>query len=81
MNHASVYGNAHVGNVEEVDCVVLATVNGFGDVLANLVFVHIEGGHDLDVPDVIAAEDGVHDARNVCIVRGIAIHVDALDEG
>ena len=51
--------SAHVG---ELDGVVLAGEDGLADVEADLGGVDVEGGDDLDVADVVAAEHDVHEA-------------------
>jgi len=35
-----------------------------GQVLADLVLVDVEGGHELDVADVVAAQVDVHEPRH-----------------
>ncbi len=49
--------------------------------MADLALVDVEGGDELDVADVVAAEVDVHEARHELVGRGVAVLVDALDEG
>ena len=51
------------------------------DVAADLVGADVEGGSDLDVADVIAAELDVHQARHRLVGLGLAIVGQALHEG
>ena len=44
--------------------VVRLGVDRLGEVLPDLVRVDVEGGHELDVADVVAAELDVHEARH-----------------
>ena len=55
-------------------------VDRLGQVLADLVLVDVEGGHELDVADVVAAELDVHQARDEVVVLGVLVVVAALDE-
>ncbi len=49
-------------------------------VLADLVGVDVEGGAELDVAHVVAAEIDVHQARNGLARVGVLVVVDALHE-
>ena len=49
--------------VGELQRVVLAREDRLGEVLADLVGVDVEGGAELDVAHVVAAEVDVHQAR------------------
>ena len=49
-------------------------------VLADLVLVDVERGHELDVADVVAAEVDVHQARDEVAILGVGVVVAALDE-
>jgi hypothetical protein len=46
-----------------------------------LCALHVEGGGELDVARVVAAEVDVHQARNEVGALGIAVEVNALHEG
>ena len=80
MRHAALHRDARVRHLGEVDRVVLAADDGLREVLADLVGVDVEGGHELDVADVVAAEVDVHQARDELVVGGVAVVVDALHE-
>ena len=62
VGHAAVDGHVQVRDVGELDRVVLARPDRLGQVLADLVGVDVEGGGELDVADVVAAEVDVHQA-------------------
>ena len=80
MRHAALHRDARVRHLGEVDRVVLAADDGLREVLADLLGVDVEGRHELDVADVVAAEVDVHEARDELVVRGVAVVVDALHE-
>ena len=68
----------HVG---EADGVVGLGEDGLGQVVADFARVDVEGGDELDVADVVAAEVDVHQAGHELVGRSVAVLVDALDEG
>ena len=68
----------HLGELHRV---VLAGPDRFAEVLADLRRVDVEGGREFDVADVVAAEVDVHQARDLLGGVGVAVVVDALDEG
>ena len=68
----------HLG---ELDRVVLARPDRLGEVLADLLDVDVEGGDELDVADVVAAEIDVHQAGHLLGGVGVLVVLDALDEG
>ena len=55
--------HAEVRDLLEDVGVVGLRVDRLGQVLADLVLVDVEGGHELDVADVVAAQVDVHQAR------------------
>jgi hypothetical protein len=67
-------------DVGELDRVVLATLDGLAEVAADLGGVDVKGRDELDVADVIAAQDHVHEARYVVGGIGVLVVGDALDE-
>ena len=69
------------GHVGELDRVVLARPDRLGEVLADLLGVDVEGGDELDVADVVAAEVDVHQAGDLLGRVGVLVVLDALDEG
>ena len=70
-------GLRHLG---ELDGVVVAGLQGLGQVDTDLVGVHVEGARDLDVGDVVAAEACVHQAGDVRAVAGVSVELHPLDE-
>ena len=80
VRHAAMDLDAHVGDVGELDRVVLARPDRLGEVLADLLGVDVEGRDELDVLDVVAAEVHVHEARDVLVGIGVLVVLDALDE-
>ena len=81
MGHAAVDLDPHVGNFGELDRVVLTRPDRLGEVLADLLGVDVEGGDELDVANVVAAEIDVHQAGDARIGIGVLVVLDALDEG
>ena len=70
-----------LGHVGELDRVVLPRPDRLGEVLADLLGVDVEGGDELDVADVVAAEVDVHQAGHFLGGVGVLVVLDALDEG
>jgi hypothetical protein len=68
------------GHVGELDGVVLAGADGLGEVAPDLLGVDVEGGHELDVADVVAAELDVHQTGDVVTRLGVGVEVDALHQ-
>ena len=73
--------DAEVRDICDLDRLVLAGVQRLGDILADLVRVDVETSDDLDVRDVVVAEDGVHQARDFSIRGGVLIKLKALNQG
>ena len=73
MSHAPVHLHAELRDVGELDRVVLAGPDRLGEVLADLLGVDVEGGDELDVPNVVAAEIDVHEARH--LLGGVGVLV------
>ena len=80
MGHPALDLDAHRRDVGELDRVVLARPDRLGEVLADLLGVDVEGGDELDVADVVAAEVDVHQARHLLGRVGVLVVLDALDE-
>ena len=80
VDHAALDGDAGLLDLLEDVRVVRLRVDRLGQVLADLVLVDVEGGHELDVADVIAAEVDVHQPRDEVVVVGVLVVVAALDE-
>ncbi len=68
---------AHGG---ELDGVVVPTQDGLGQVHAHLGCVHVEGGDELDVAHVVAAQGDVHQPGHYVLGVGVAVVLHALDE-
>src|SRR6185295_13237938 len=81
VGHAPLDLDPQVGHVGELDRVVLTGPDRLGEVLADLLGVDVEGGHELDVADVVAAEVDVHQAGHFVGGIGVLVVLDALDEG
>ena len=73
-------GHAGLRDVADLDGAVLAGFDGDGDVLADLVGVHVEGGDEFDVADVVVTEADMHEAGHGGVVRGVLVVLEALDE-
>ena len=67
-------------SVGELDRVVLAGEDRLGQILADLVGVDVEGGAELDVAHVVAAEVDVHQAGHGLARVGVPVVLDALHE-
>ena len=72
--------HAELGDVGELDRVVDAGEDRLAEVEADLVGVDVEGGDELDVADVVAAELDVHEAGHAFGRVGVAVELDALHE-
>ena len=70
-----------VADLGKTNGVVLAGPDGLGDVVAHLGGVHIEGGDDLDVSDVVPAQLHVHEPRHLVPRFSAAVVLEALHEG
>src|SRR5215218_1038460 len=70
-----------LADLGELDRVVLSRPDRLGEVLPHLLAVDVEGGHELDVADVVAAEVDMHQAGDILGRVGILVVGDALDEG
>src|SRR4051794_7161308 len=80
VGHATVDLDVKIGDVGELDRVVLTRPDRLGEVLADLLGVDVEGGDELDVADVVAAEVDVHQPRDFVGRIGVLVVLDALDE-
>ena len=68
---------AHLG---ELDRVVLPREDRLAEVEADLGGVDVEGGDEVDVAHVVAAEGDVHEARNLVGGIGVPVVLDALHQ-
>src|SRR6185436_7564269 len=80
VRHAAVDRHVEVRHVGELDRVVLAGPDRLGEVLADLLLVDVEGGRELHVADVVAAEVDVHEAGHSAVRVGVLVVLDALHE-
>ena len=80
VGHAALDLDAQVRDLLEDVRVVRLGVDRLGQVLADLVLVDVEGGDELDVADVVAAQVDVHQTWHELVVRGVLVVVAALDE-
>ena len=55
--------------------------NCFGNIFADFRPVDVEGGTQLDIPDVIATELHIHQARNRHIAARLGVVAQPLHEG
>src|SRR5215472_14536752 len=78
---SALHRDTEVRDLGEAYGVVRFDEQRFGDVATDFAAIDVEGGDDLDVADVVAAEVHVHEARYEGVGGGVAILVDALDEG
>ena len=60
--------------------VVLPGLYRLGKVFTNLIDVHVEGGHHVDISDMVRTHDGVHDAGNIYAFFGFPVLVYTLDK-
>ena len=58
----------------------MAGEDGLADVEADLGGVDVERGHDLDVADVVPAEDDVHEAGHGLVGVGVRVVLEALQQ-
>src|SRR5690606_9897067 len=77
---AALYDHPGRGDVADLDRVVLARGDRRGQVLADLLGVHVERRDELDVPDVVRTELHVHEAGHAGGRIGVPVVMDALDE-
>src|SRR5690606_22584848 len=77
---ATLHGHAGRRHVAEGDGVVLTGDDRLGEVPTDLLGVHIEGGHELQVGDVIVPELYVHQPRHAFGRVGVTVILDTLDQ-
>jgi hypothetical protein len=71
--------DARLRDVGELDRVVRVRPDRVGEILSDLALDHVEGGGELDVADVVAAEVDVHEAGDELVVRRVLVVLDALE--
>src|SRR5699024_8205110 len=80
VGRAAQDGQAGRWDVTDLDGVVLTCRDGTGQVLADLLRVHVEGCDELDVAHVVRAELNVHQTGHPRIGGGVLVVMHALDE-
>ena len=81
VRHPALDRDAEVRDLLEDERVVRLGVDGLREVLADLVPVDVEGGHELDVANVVAAQVDMHQPGDLLGRVGVPVVGDALDEG
>ena len=76
----ALHGHTQLRYIRELVGVVLPSKDGLAEVLADLVVVHVERSHELDVADVVAAQVHMHQARDAVLGFGVPIVADTLDQ-
>ena len=77
----ALHGHAGRRDLRDLDGVVLARVDGLGEVGADLLGVHVERGDNLHVADVVRAEPDMHEAGNAGAVVGVLVILQSLHQG
>ena len=72
--------HSQLGHVAELHCVVGFRPDGLAQIQSDLGSVHVEGGHGLDVVDVVAPEHYVHQARNMVVGLSVGVVIQALHQ-
>jgi len=80
VGHAAGDGDALVGHVAELHGVVGRGEDGLAEVLAHLVLVDVDRGHELDVAHVIAADHRMHETGHEIGLPGVLVELHALHE-
>ena len=77
---APLHGDTEVGHVAELDGVVRPCEHRLAGVDAHLVGIDVEGGDELDVADVVAAELDVHQTGHPLGRVRVLVELDALQQ-
>ena len=80
VRHAARDVDAGLRHVGELDRVVRERPDRVGEILADLALDDVEGGGELDVRDVVAAEVDVHQAGDELVRLRVLVVLDALQE-
>jgi hypothetical protein len=80
VRHASLHRHATRRHVGEAEGIVRLRIDRLGQVLADLIYVDVERRYEVDVADVIPAEDRVHQAGDLVARLRVLVELDALDE-
>src|SRR5438477_1648305 len=81
MGHAALHRHPKIWHFAELVRIVRLGENGLREVLADLVFVNVEGGAELDVAYVVSTEARVHQPRYEFVVRCFAVVLYTLHQG
>src|SRR5690606_1397452 len=77
---ATLYRHPKRRHVTELDRVVLTGHDRLSEIAANLLGVHVEGGDELHIGDVIVTEADVHQTGDAIARIGVPVVVDALNQ-
>ncbi len=80
VGHSARDLDAGLRHVRELDRVVRVRPDRVGEILADLALDDVEGGRELDVGDVVAAEVDVHEPRDEGVAVGVLVVLDALEQ-
>ncbi len=78
---SSLNGDSELAHRGEADGVVLPGEDGLAQVGPDFGGVDVEGGHELEVTDVVAAEHDVHEPGHGVVGIGVPVVRHPLDEG
>ena len=80
VGHAPFHRDPGTGDVGKLDGVVGFRKDGFGQVLAHLVFVYVKGGYHFNVFNAVVPNHVVHYPRNFFLGGNLNVFVQALNE-
>ena len=80
VGHATGYLDTGFLHVAEPDCIVGWRVDGISEILAHLVRVDVDGGHELYITDVVTAQVHMHKAGHLLAGLGFPVIGHALYE-
>jgi hypothetical protein len=74
--HAAHNGNVKIRDIRKFVRVVWLGRNGFTEVFANFARIHVDTQRELDIPNMISLQPGVHNAWDSRVV--VFIELDSL---
>jgi hypothetical protein len=80
VGHTPLNRHPQTGDLREANRVVGLRRDGRAQVQADLVGVDVEGGDELDIADMIAAQPRAHEARDEAVVGHTLVVVDTLHQ-
>ncbi len=80
MGHSANHFHAEVGDIHELVGVVGPGENRLTEVLPHLVRIDVDGGRELDVPNVIPPDSCVHETGNELIFCRVPIEMHTLNK-